>query len=169
MEALENFWAQYGDIIISIVSSGSFGAIIVAIVNSVVKGATRKINSSTSVNFTDEQINGIAQKFAAAVSQKVFKVDISKLLTDEVSKQLSGLTDEITKVVEETEMSYAAMAIMAKGMSRSKILDEDERETLAKMSDELSAKAHVKESIEVTLEPETITEVKENDSYIAVR
>ena len=169
MEALQNFWAQYGDIIISIVSSGSFGAIIVAIVNSVVKGATRKINSVTSVNLTDEQINGIARKFAGAVSQKVFKVDLSKLLTDEVSKQLSGLTAEITKVVEETEISYAAMAIMAKGMSRSKILDEDERETLAKMSDELSAKAHVKESIEVTLEPETITEVKENDSYIAVR
>ena len=169
MEALQNFWAQYGDIFISIVSSGSFGAIIVAIVNSVVKRATRKINSSTSVKLTDEQVDGIAQKFAAAVSQKVFKVDISKLLTDEVSKQLSGLTDGITKVVEETEMSYAAMAIMAKGMSRSKMLDKDERETLAKMSDELSAKAHVKESIEVTLEPETITEVKENDSYIAVR
>ena len=169
MEALQNFWAQYGDIIISIVSSGSFGAIIVAIVNSVVKRATRKINSVTSVNLTDEQINGIARKFAAAVSQKVLKVDISKLLSDEVGKQISALADEITKVVEETEMSYAAMAIMAKGMSRSKILDEDERETLAKMSDELSAKAHVKESIEVTLEPETITEVKENDSYIAVR
>ena len=144
-QAFNDFWTEYGPIIISVVSSGSFGTIIVAIVSAIVKGATKKINTATTTNITDEQMNAIAKKFAGYVSSRVFNVDISKLLTDEVTAQLSTLTSKVATA----EMSNAALSVIALALSRSKLLSESERKTLADASAELANKAKPKEQIQV--------------------
>lgn len=148
-QAFNDFWTEYGPIIISVVSSGSFGTIIMAIVSAIVKGATKKINTATTTNITDEQMNAIAKKFAGYVSSKVFNVDISKLLTDEVTAQLSTLTSKVENEVATAEMSNAALSVIALALSRSKLLSESERKTLADASTELANKAKPKEQIQV--------------------
>ena len=153
-QAFNDFWTQYGAIIISVVSSGSFGTIIVAIVSAIVKGATKKINTATTLNLTEEQMTGIARKFAGCVSQRVFNVDISKLLTDEVTAQLSGLTLKVEGAVESAKMSNAALALVALAMSRSELLTDEERTQLKEASKELAANQKEHIQVEVTAEEE---------------
>ena len=157
-QALNDFWANYGGIIISIVSSGSFGTIIIAIVSAVVRGATRKINTATSLNITEDQMLAIASKFANYISTKTFNVDVSKLLSDEVTAQLSTLTSKIEDEVAASTNGNAAIALIAMAMSRSKILTEEEQQTLKDISDALSGTIKPKESIQVVVEAEKTTE-----------
>lgn len=154
-QAFNDFWVNYGEIIISIVSSSSFGALITAIVSSVVKGATRKINTSTTVNMSEAQISSMAKAFAGYVSKKVFNVDISKLLTDEVTAQLSALTTRIESEVSKLDLSNNALAVMALAMSRSKLLSEDEQAILKDAASQLTNKIKPPEKIELTVTDES--------------
>lgn len=153
-QAFNDFWTQYGPIIISVVSSGSFGTIIVAIVSAIVKGATKKINTATTLNLTDEQMTGIARKFAGYISQKVFNVDISKLLTDEVTAQLSTLTAKVENEIATANMGNTALSLVALALSRSTLLTEDERQLLTEASKELARSKAEHIQVEVTAEEE---------------
>lgn len=157
-QALNDFWANYGGLIISIVSSGSFGTIIVAIVSAVVRGATRKINTATSLNITEDQMLAIASKFANYISTKTFNVDVSKLLSDEVTAQLSTLTTKIENEIAASTNGNIAIALIAMAMSKSKLLTEEEQQTLKDISDALSGTIKPKESIQVVVEAEEQTE-----------
>ena len=154
-QAFNDFWVNYGEIITSIVSSGSFGALITAIVSSVVKGATRKINTSTTVNMSEAQISSMAKAFAGYVSKKVFNVDISKLLTDEVTAQLSALTTRVESEISKLDLSNNALAVMALAMSRSKLLSEDEQAILKDAASQLANEIKPPEKIELTVTDES--------------
>ena len=153
-QAFNDFWTNYGPIIISVVSSGSFGTIIVAIVSAIVKGATKKINTATTLNLTDEQMTGIARKFAGYISQKVFNVDISKLLTDEVTAQLSTLTAKVENEIATATMGNTALSLVALALSRSTLLTDDERQLLTEASKELTSSKAEHIQVEVTAKEE---------------
>ena len=153
-----DFWSEWGSLIISIVSSGSFGAIITAIVSAVVKGVTRKINTATSLNISEAQMTAIAQKFASYIAKKTFDVDISRTLSEDVTGQLNTLAVKVEDAVASSTKGNTAIALVALALSHSKLLSDDERKTLAEISSELTASSKPKESIQVVVENETETE-----------
>lgn len=149
-QIFNDFWTEWGATVISFLTSGVFGAIVVGVVRGIV---SRFANKSRSADLTDSQLNAIAERVAKRIANNVLDVDISQVVTDatkeelkEISKTVSDMKTAVTNVNEAT-------ALMAKGMSRSKLLKGDESEKLTAAAETLEEtmtpkKEHIKVKVE---------------------
>lgn len=165
-QIFNDFWTQWGALIISIVSSGAFGTIVVAVVKSMIG---RFANKSRSAELTDGQVNNIADRVASRIAGNVLDVDVSRVVTDATREELADIKAELATLKKAIANTSESTALMAKGISRSKLLSEQEQTDLVKAAETLekvtaqAERAH----INVVVEPsEQAEKAEENVSLV---
>lgn len=149
-QIFNEFWTEWGATIISFLSSGVFGAIVVGVVRGIV---SRFANKSRSADLTESQLNAIAERVAKRIANNVLDVDISRVVTDATKEELREISKTVADMKTAVTNVNEATALMAKGMSRSKLLKVDESEKLTTAAETLEEtmtpkKEHIKVKVE---------------------
>ena len=141
-QAFNDVWTQYGSIIMSVLTSGVFGTIVVGIVRGII---SRFANKSRTATLTTSELDKISHAVAGELSGKVLDIDVSKVVTDGIREQLASLETAIKSQNEAT-------VLMSHALGRSRLMKDDEKAALAAAADRMDVTKQ-KEHIAVTVEP----------------
>lgn len=159
-QMLNDFWAQYGSIILSFLTSGVFGTIVIGVVRGIV---SRFANKSRTAELTTEQLNAISQKIAEMLAGNVLDVDVSQVVTDATREELKEISQTVAALKTAVTNANESTALMAKGISRSKLLNEEEQQKLVTAADTLEATKTEKNRKRVKVKIESTEQTKPDD------
>lgn len=149
-QAINDFWTQWGAMIISILSSGAFGTIVVGIVRVIVGRFGRKVEGNAkTAQLTESQIGEIAAKVAALLSGAVLDIDLSKVVSDVTRQELGDMVKIITELKTQVTTANATIALMSNAISRSKLLTDQEQKELVATAAKLDTTEKAKISVKV--------------------
>lgn len=159
-QMLNDFWAQYGPVILSFLTSGVFGTIVIGVVRGIV---SRFANKSRTAELTTEQLNAISQKIAEMLAGNVLDVDVSQVVTDATREELKEISQTVAALKTAVTNANESTALMAKGISRSKLLNEEEQQKLVTAADTLEATKTEKDRKRVKVKIENTEQAKPDD------
>lgn len=153
MEWLQNLWNEYGAVIMTFVGSG-FGALVMGFIsNFTAKLAANKITGTFDVNkIIGEVTEKVTKNVCQSLTGNMIDVDISALVDQKLDEILGEITVQVKDVKNSVNSMKECSALTAKAVSKSKLLDKTEQETLAEEA--------VKLSENVTREIKPVTKVK---------
>lgn len=140
MEALQTFWMEWGNLIMIVVGV-LVGALVVGFIAAqMAKGAVSKVTRRFDVNkITAEITEAVSQKVAQAITGKTLDVDVSAIVEEKLDQTLGSIVLELGGVKEKVESMRRVSALTAKAVSKSKLLDPDEKAELTAAGDVLAA------------------------------
>jgi len=165
MEFLENFWATYGGTIIT-GAGWLVTAVIVPVLCKGVFSRSLKGFKPNRIELSLEQKKSLADEVSKRIAGGVIDIDISETVTSAVKDEFSDIAKKLAALERSIETANESTALMAKGISRSKLLSDDERDKLGKNADSLSEKLGMTKRNHVTLKIES-KEEKPNDNSLA--
>lgn len=154
--AITNWWAQYGPLIISFLSSGAFGAIVVGIVRAIVGRLGRKVeNNAKTAMLTEAQIKEIASGVAGLLTGSELDVDLSRVVPDAVKDELSEIIRAIGELRDAVTAQNECTALMTIGLGRSALLSDGEKAELSTAANSLERSKRKKQRVRVKIEGDT--------------
>lgn len=139
MERIQNFWAEYGTVIMGILGTG-FGAAVMAFLSRFsIKIFIRKImRKFDKEKFVSEVTERVSQNIAKRLTGSVLDVDISEVVETKVDDALGDLAEQVKEVKQSVESMKECSALTAKAVSKSKLLDKTEQAALVAEAEKLS-------------------------------
>lgn len=162
-QMLNDFWVQYGSVILSFLTSGIFGTIVIGVVRGIV---SRFANKSRTAEITPEQLNAISQKIAQMLAGHVLDVDVSQVVTDATREELKEIAQTVAALKTAVTNVNESTALIAKGISHSKLLDEEEKQKLVTAADTLEATMTEKDRKRVKVKIENTAETDKPDDIV---
>lgn len=148
-QAFNDVWTQYGSIIMSVLTSGVFGTIVVGIVRGII---SRFANKSRTATLTTSELDKISHAVAGELSGKVLDIDVSKVVTDATREELDGIREQLASLETAIKSQNEATVLMSHALGRSRLMKDDEKAALAAAADRMDVTKQ-KEHIAVTVEP----------------
>lgn len=148
-QIFNDIWTQYGSIIMSVLTSGVFGTIVVGIVRGII---SRFANKSRTATLTTGELDKISHAVAGELSGKVLDIDVSKVVTDATREELDGIREQLARLETAIKSQNEATVLMSHALGRSRLMKEDEKTALAAAADRMDVTKQ-KEHIAVTVEP----------------
>lgn len=148
-QAFNDIWTQYGSIIMSVLTSGVFGTIVVGIVRGII---SRFANKSRTATLTTSELDKISHAVAGELSGKVLDIDVSKVVTDATREELDGIREQLASLETAIKSQNEATVLMSHALGRSRLMKDDEKAALAAAADRMDVTKQ-KEHIAVTVEP----------------
>lgn len=148
-QAFNDIWTQYGSIIMSVLTSGVFGTIVVGIVKGLI---SRFMSKSRTATLSDGELDKISHSVAGELSGKVLDIDVSKVVTETTRAELDEIKTQLTNLVTAVKSQNEATVLMSRALGRSKLMHENEKTELAAAADRMDVTKQ-KEHIAVTVEP----------------
>lgn len=130
-EEFKAWWNEWGGTIIAFLTSGTFGTLVIAVVRGLI---VKFISANKTANLTEKDKIDIAVKVVDSIVGKELNINPNDALNGEVRAELEDLEDGILKLAELIKKQYDATGIMAQGISRSKLLTEDESAELSALA-----------------------------------
>lgn len=148
-QAFNDVWTQYGSIIMSVLTSGVFGTIVVGIVRGII---SRFANKSRTATLTTSELDKISHAVAGELSGKVLDIDVSKVVTDATREELDGIREQLASLETAIKSQNEATVLMSRALGRSKLMHEDEKTELAAAAERMDITKQ-KEHLLVSVEP----------------
>lgn len=148
-QIFNDIWTQYGSIIMSVLTSGVFGTIVVGIVKGLI---SRFMSKSRTATLTTSELDKISHAVAGELSGKVLDIDVSKVVTDATREELDGIREQLASLETAIKSQNEATVLMSHALGRSRLMKDDEKAALAAAADRMDVTKQ-KEHIAVTVEP----------------
>lgn len=148
-QIFNDIWTQYGSIIMSVLTSGVFGTIVVGIVKGLI---SRFMSKSRTATLSDGELDKISHSVAGELSGKVLDIDVSKVVTDATREELDGIREQLASLETAIKSQNEATVLMSHALGRSRLMKDDEKAALAAAADRMDVTKQ-KEHIAVTVEP----------------
>lgn len=142
METLQAFWAEWGTVITAVLGSG-VGALIMGFVSSLVsKVVANRITGKFDVNkIVAEVTERVTQNVVQALTGSTLDVDVSAVVEERLNEVLGEITVGIEDVKQSVESMRTVSALTAKAVSKSKLLDAEEKAELTAAGETLESVA----------------------------
>lgn len=140
MEILQELWEEYGTVITAFFSSG-IGAVIVSVITAIINKANTKtvVKSVNSEKIITEVTSKVTKNITDSLSGSIIDVDLEALVSTQVKEAFASIETEIASLKETVEDQNEVTGLVAKAMSKSKLVDAEEKATLAEAGEELTA------------------------------
>lgn len=139
-EAWDDFklwWDEWGGNIITFITSGTFATLVIAIVRGLV---VRFISANKTANLTEKDKVDIAIRVVDSIVGKELNINPNDALNSQVKGEIAEVKEAILGLAGIVANQYKATGIMATGISRSKLLTEEEQEALSELATSLKEK-----------------------------
>ena len=148
-QAFNDVWTQYGSIIMSVLTSGVFGSVVVGIVRGII---SRFADKSRTATLTTSELDKISHAVAGELSGKVLDIDVSKVVTETTRAELDEIKTQLTNLITAVKSQNEATVLMSRALGRSKLMHEDEKTELAAAAERMDITKQ-KEHLLVSVEP----------------
>ena len=150
MQILQDLWAQYGEVVVGVISGLGFGSVGVFLGRTAGKFVAQKITGNLDRN---KIVNGVSENVIQGVSEHLaghaIDVDISAVVDARIQQEMGRVVDAAEKTRDDMAATKKTVALVAAAVSRSRLLTQEEQAKLAEAADELEGRV-TKETLPVT-------------------
>ena len=150
MQVLQDLWAQYGEIIIGVVSGLGFGSVGVFLGRAAGRFVANKLVGNLDRN---KIVSGVSENVIQGVSESLaghaIDVDISAIVDARIKEQMGRVVEAAEQTRDDMAATKKTVALVASAVSRSRLLTQEEQAKLSEAADELEGRI-LKETKPVT-------------------